>query len=90
MTFAVPEPVAAYLAAEAEKNADAISRCLRKTAQFATRDVSIAGATRCGSGKRRQTQYTNTSWRWLTFERSEIWSPCVPDSPVSFLGAPLN
>jgi hypothetical protein len=27
MTFAVPEPVAAYLAAEAAKNADAISRC---------------------------------------------------------------
>jgi uncharacterized protein (TIGR02246 family) len=27
MTFPVPEPVAAYLAAEAAKNADAISRC---------------------------------------------------------------
>ena len=27
MTFAVPEPVAAYLAAQAAKNADAISRC---------------------------------------------------------------
>ena len=26
MTFAVPEPVAAYLAAEAEKNADAIAQ----------------------------------------------------------------
>jgi hypothetical protein len=27
MAFAVPEPVAGYLAAEAAKNADAISRC---------------------------------------------------------------
>lgn len=27
MTFAVPEPVAAYLAAEAAKDADAVSRC---------------------------------------------------------------
>jgi hypothetical protein len=27
MTFAVPEPVAAYLAAEEAKDADALSRC---------------------------------------------------------------
>ena len=51
MTFAVPKPVATYLAAEAAKDADAISRCF-------TEDGPIAGATRSGNGKRRQTRNT--------------------------------
>jgi hypothetical protein len=79
MSFAVPEPVAAHLAAEAAKNANAISRCFAQDG--AVGDVTIAGAMRSGNGKRRQTQNTNTSWRWLAFERSESGDRTCPTHP---------
>jgi hypothetical protein len=54
MTFAVPKPVATYLAAEAAKDTDVISRCF-------TEDGLIAGATRSANGKRR-TRNATTFW----------------------------
>lgn len=46
MTLAVPEPVAAYLAAEAAKNADAISRCFAQNGAVRDEGRGIAGAIR--------------------------------------------
>ena len=71
MALNVPEPVAAYLAAEEAKDADALAS--PKMAPSTTRGRIITVVTRFASGSKRRTRNTDTSFRRLTFKRWESW-----------------
>jgi len=71
MALDVPEPVAAYLAAEEAKDADALSVASQKTALSTTRGGIIAVVTRSANGNKRWTRNTDTSCRRSTLKRME-------------------
>ena len=73
MALNVPEPVAAYLAAEEAKGADALSRCFTEDGTAHDEGRIITVVTRSASGSRRRTRNTDTSSRRLTFKPSETW-----------------
>jgi len=73
MALDVPEPVAEYLAAEEAKDADALSRCFTEMALSTTRGKIITAVTRSANGSKRRKRNTDTSYRRLTFKRSETW-----------------
>ena len=71
MTFAVAKPVAAYLAAETAKDADAISRCFTEDAIVRDDGLDYRGRDAIRHGKRRQTQNTTMFWFRSAFARRE-------------------
>lgn len=73
MALDMPEPVAAYLAAEQAKDADALSRCL-------TEDGNVHGEGQDYHGResiRQWKQAADAKYRYvlqrLAFKRSETW-----------------
>jgi len=73
MALDLPKPVAAYLAAESAKDADALPVASRKMALSTTRGRIITVVTRSANGRKRRTRNTDTPCRRLTFKRSETW-----------------
>ncbi len=71
MTPDAPEPIAAYLAAEEAKDADALSRCFVEDGLSMTRGGIIAVVTRSANGSKGQTRNTDTFCRWSTRKRME-------------------
>jgi len=71
MAIDVPEPVAAYLAAEEAKDADALSRCFTEdgTVHDEGRDYRVM--TRSANGNKKWTRNTDTSCRRSTLKRME-------------------
>ena len=70
MAIDVPEPVAAYLAAEEAKDADRFPVASQKMALSTTRGGIIAVVTRSANGNKRRTRNTDTSCRR---SRSNAW-----------------
>jgi len=78
MTLDAPEPIAAYLAAEEAKDADALSRCFTEDALSTTRGGIIAVVTRSANGSKRRTRDTDTFCRWSTRKRMERGDRACP------------
>ena len=88
MAIDVPEPVAAYLAAEEAKDADALSRCF-------TEDGSVYDQGRDYLGRdsiRQWKQEVDTKYRYVLqpIDVQTHGDKVVPGSPVNFPGVPLN
>src|SRR6267154_2016651 len=71
MALDVPGPVAAYLAGEVAKDADAISCCFTETVVSTTRGVIIAAVIPSVNGNKRWTRNTDTCCSRSTFKRME-------------------
>jgi len=56
MTLDAPEPIAAYLAAEEAKDADAVSRCFTEDGTVHDEGRDIAVVTRSANGSKRRTR----------------------------------
>jgi len=73
MTLDAPEPIAAYLAAEEAKDADALSRCFTEDGTVHDEGRDYRGRDSIRQWKQARTRNTDTSYRRLTFKRSETW-----------------
>ncbi len=71
MTLNVPEPVAAYLAAEEAKDADALSRCFTEDGTVHDEGGIITVVRRSASGSKRRTRNTDTFCSRSTLKPSE-------------------
>ena len=63
MALDVPGPVAAYLAAEEAKDADALSRCFTEDGTVHDERQDYHGSDSIRSGSKRRTRNTDTSCR---------------------------
>ena len=85
MALDVPGPVAAYLAAEVAKDADAISCCFTEDGSVYDEGVIIAAVIHPPMETRDGHEIPIPV---AADQRSNAWrqgDPCVPDSPVNFL-----
>src|SRR6266436_858269 len=71
MTLDAPEPIAAYLAAEEAKDADALSRCFTEDGTVHDEGRDYRGRDAIRQWKQRRTRNTDTFCRWSTRKRME-------------------
>src|SRR6266436_3733501 len=71
MTLDAPEPIAAYLAAEEAKDADAVSRCFTEDGTVHDEGRDYRGRDAIRQWKQRRTRNTDTFCRWSTRKRME-------------------
>jgi len=71
MALDVPEPIAAYLAAERTKDADALSRCFIEDGTVNDEGRIIAAESRSANGSKRRTRSTDTFCRRSMLKRVE-------------------
>jgi len=71
MTLDAREPIAAYLAAEEAKDADAVSRCFTEDGTVHDEGRDYRGRDAIRQWKQRRTRNTDTFCRWSTRKRME-------------------